>query len=75
MITLTEAKWQILYMRLRQEHLPSIFLIRDKMRRELGFVIRRHETWINARYGRIIYLDFYDDRLESWFVLKYSEYL
>ena len=89
MIRLTERKWLLLYARLGEEyqHEPSVLLIRGKMRRVLGFTDRRHREWIEAasirpgedgKRGYIkewVCLDFYDDALETWFRLKYAEYL
>jgi hypothetical protein len=78
MITLKYHQWTRLQDRLRDEYTtPSIWLMRSVMRRELGFVIREDNHWDNrlGRYRDLIHLDFYDDRLKSWFVLKYAEYL
>jgi hypothetical protein len=75
LIQLTEKQWGPLCLRLREEHPPSVFMIRDVMRRELGFTTRHHREWNGTYYDWFVCLDFYDDRLESWFVLKYAEYL
>jgi hypothetical protein len=77
MITLTPDKWHRLRNRLLLEHPPSTLLIRDKMRRELGFTVREDNSWHvkTRRYRDLVHLDFFDDRLESWFVLKYAEHL
>lgn len=77
MITLTQDKWIRLRDRLRQEHPLSTLLIRDKMRRELGFTTREERVYSKQRHHHIevVHLDFFDDRLESWFVLKYAEHL
>jgi hypothetical protein len=75
MIRLSEPQWQPLHHRLSQEyqHTPSVMLIRSRMRATLGFTVRHQ-----GRPGytpECIYLDFYDDALETWFKLKYSEFL
>jgi len=44
-------------------------LIREAMRRELGFTIRADT------FRTLVYLDFYDDAKQTWFMLKYSDYL
>lgn len=75
MIQLTPVKWDQLLGRLRQDYPPSVTLVRASMRRELGFVTRHHQQWNGSYYRQEVCLDFFDDRLESWFVLKYAEYL
>ncbi len=69
---------------------PSVMLIRGKMRRVLGFTVRHHQerrdmrqmpggsTFGMPEYGTRkdwICLDFYDGALETWFRLKYAEFL
>ena len=58
---------------------PSTWMIRDKMRRELGFTVREHEVWRQSRTGpwpdQEYYLDFYDAAQQTWFMLKYCQYL
>jgi len=82
MIRLTEAQWAPLHQRLAQDYhdRPSVMLIRSAMRQTLGFTVRRHREWREGdqggRYCRDwICLDFYDAALETWFRLKYSEFL
>lgn len=85
-IKLSEPDWATLHERLKKDYPLSVLLIRDKMRRVLGFVPREHEEWLpreNPMYKNwnvkfpvtTIYLDFYDDRKKTMFVMKYSEYL
>lgn len=75
MIRLTESQWEQILERLRQDHPPSWILIRSVMRRELGFTVRRHDHW-NSRRHRMehqVCLDFFDDRQETWFRIKYAD--
>jgi len=89
-ITLTEAKWAVLRARLVEDYQeePSVMLIRGKMRRVLGFTVRHHQErpdvrclpgeFVTPEYGTRkdwICLDFFDPALETWFRLKYAEYL
>ena len=87
-IKLSEPDWATLHDRLKQDYPKSVILIREKMKRVLGFVPREHEEWheINdpqktykgwrTRYPETtIHLDFYDDRKKTMFMMKYSEYL
>ena len=47
-------------------------MIRDVMKRELGFTTRLHQDWDNGRgYIETMYLDFYDEASETMFRLKY----
>ena len=83
-ITLTEPQWAALHARLVQDYQaePSVMLIRGKMQRTLGFTVRHHREWVADAPGspwrqprEWIYLDFYDAALETWFRLKYAEFL
>ena len=84
-IKVTEKQWAELYQQLSKDHPSSYLLIRDKMRRKLGFVFRRHAVWqtyfdpnyLKERkvYIEELYLDFYDEKKKTWFLLKYSNYL
>jgi hypothetical protein len=74
MLTLTASEWRKIRKQLKEEYVwkPSIFLIRETMKRELGFTTRYHKTY-SHQHGtqEIIYLDFFDDAKETWFRLKY----
>jgi hypothetical protein len=56
---------------------PSVLSISYTMRRELGFTVRYHSFFdeSNGQFEEVIYLDFFDDHLETLFRLKYAEYL
>jgi hypothetical protein len=75
MITLTNSEWLEIYRRLQQDYSPSVTLMRGVMRRELGFVVRKHDVWLGQDpgmgYATTVYLDFFDDAKETWFTLKY----
>lgn len=76
-IKLSIENWSKLRQRLKQEYAwqPSRFLIKSTMRRELGFTPRLHRDCPKDQgYIEVIFLDFYDDQLETLFRLKYSEY-
>jgi hypothetical protein len=74
MITLTSKQWRKIHQQLKEEYVdkPSIFLIRETMKRELGFTTRFHKTY-SHQHGtqEIVYLDFYNDPAETMFRLKY----
>jgi hypothetical protein len=74
MITLTVKEWTRIRKQLRVDYAwkPSIFMIRDTMRRELGFLPRYHRVYDeHTGYTETVYLDFYDDPTETMFRLKY----
>lgn len=75
MITLTVKEWTKIRKNLKEEYAwkPSIFLIKDVMKRELGFTPRYHKEWDPGMTNvkEIVCLDFYDDPSETLFRLKY----
>jgi hypothetical protein len=73
MITLSGKEWARIHQEIAREFPPSHLLIREVMRRELGFTTRQHTHWDdnNNQHVSILYLDFYDDAKETWFTLKY----
>lgn len=81
MIKLATDQWNNIHARLTVEHPASVMLLRYKMREVLGFTVREHQQWVELGkgvdgrpYGRMqtwIYLDFYNNAMESWFQLKY----
>lgn len=85
-IKLSEPDWVTLYERLKKDYPKSVWLVREKMRRVLGFVSREHKEWCEDTYFEgsgvglkylktAIHLDFYDDKKKTMFMMKYSEYL
>lgn len=74
MLTLTVSEWTRIRKQLRDEFnwKPSIFLIREVMKRELGFSPRYHQTY-SEQHGtqEFVCIDFYDEQMESVFRLKY----
>lgn len=71
-LPITEKKWHEIYQKLASEHPPSVLLIRAKMRRVLGFTVRRHRNWcaVDGHYWQL-YLDFFDEKSMTYFMLKY----
>jgi len=74
MITLTAREWAKIRVKIYEEYhwKPSVFMIRETMKRELGFTTRYHKTYSHQHGSQeIIYLDFYNDAMETLFRLKY----
>jgi hypothetical protein len=76
-VPISEPALQRLMQRIRSEYPRSVWMLKSVMRRELGFTVRHHRSWIDA-FGcpeHEYYLDFFDHALQTWFMLKYSEYV
>lgn len=74
-IQFTVEEWDQLKLKLAKEHelKPSIFMMREVMKRELGFTVRHHRQWLPEMtdYEVHILLDFWNDEKETFFRLKY----
>ena len=73
-IHLSTDEWNKIRRRIKKEYQvdkPSILLIKSVLKRELGFSVRLHSERVNDNRRESIYLDFYDDALETIFRLKY----
>ena len=77
-LELTEKEWAHIYNKLAEMYKdqPSMLLVRNKMKRELGFTPRRQRTWVDSKTGRWtmdekIVIDFFNDSAESWFRLTF----
>ena len=74
MITLSEREWGRIRKQLKEEYAwkPSVLMIREVMKRELGFTTRLHQQWIDGTgYNIKVHLDFFDEAMETLFRLKY----
>ena len=78
-VKLSIDQWKLIRADLQTEHPRTVFMLRDKMKRVLGFTIREHNEWVPKLDGGYneysIRLDFYNERKYTMFILKYSEYL
>lgn len=80
-IKLSPDRWTDILVKIELEHGKAAVLIRDVMRRELGFTSRHHKFWQpsdglngydgHGDYVTEVHLDFYDDAKETMFRLKY----
>jgi hypothetical protein len=74
-IILTVAQWKYIRTELQTEHPKTVFMIKDKMKRVLGFTVREHKQWdegvVNVMFE--IHLDFYSEKKRTMFLLKFSE--
>ena len=74
-IILSVDQWKQIRKMLQEEHPKTVFMIRDKMKRVLGFTVREHKRWdegvVNLMFE--IHLDFYSEKKRTMFLLKFSE--
>ena len=74
-IQFTPEEWEQLKLKLVKEHelKPSVFMIREVMKRELGFTTRMLRQWDPGmvNYQEHVLLDFWNDEKETFFRLKY----
>lgn len=85
-VKLTVEQWKQIREELHEEHPRTVFMIRDKMKRVLGFTVREHRAWVdkpdtlgddlNVGFYRFeIHLDFYSQNKRTMFLMKFSEVL
>lgn len=76
-VKLTVDEWKCIRTELQTEHPKTVFMLRDKMKRVLGFTVREHKEWIAKPDGGYsdyqIHLDFYSENKRTMFLLKFSE--
>jgi hypothetical protein len=76
-IILTVDQWKRIRTELQTEHPNTVFMLRDKMKRVLGFTVREHNEWVikpDGGYGEHqIHLDFYSTNKRTMFLLKFSD--
>jgi len=83
-IILRHREWERIFARIKQEYAatPSTYLMRNKMREQLGFTVREHVHYdqdkVSDDYGddwrdyrSQIHIDFYDEAARTMFMLKY----
>lgn len=74
-IQFTVEDWVQLRLKMTKDHelKPSVFTIREVMKRELGFTTRVHQQWDSGmvNYQEHVLLDFWNDQKETFFRLKY----
>jgi hypothetical protein len=82
-IVMPEDSWIKLRQHLIQTQPKSVMMMRWKMLEVLGFTDRLHTVWIDKpnRYGgmgyqrREIHLDFFNESKQTFFLLKYGDWL
>ncbi len=76
-VVLTVGQWQTIRLALHEEHPKTVFMLRSKMQKVLGFTVREHKAWIPKMDGGYtdlqIHLDFYSENKRTMFLMKFSE--
>ena len=77
-ITLSVSSWHKLQEKIVEDHGRTTLLISWRLRDTLGFTVREHRDYQpDASWDQenTIRLDFWDDQMQTMFLLKYSDYL
>jgi hypothetical protein len=88
-LILTLAAWNTIHTHIKEDYPPSVIMLREKMKKVLGFTPREHEEWVEyadaaARKQRgkstkaciqTVHLDFYSESKRTFFLLKYGDYI
>lgn len=83
-IVLKHREWDKIFAQIKSDYAdsPATYLIRSRMRDELGFTQREHQDWNRAEGipGRdydwrdersSIHIDFYTESARTYFIMKY----
>lgn len=82
-LILKHREWEKVFSQIKQDYAatPATYLIRDRMKRDLGFTYREHTEWTKEyefdpqhdwRDGNSkIHIDFYSEEAQTFFMLKY----
>ena len=83
-LILKHREWERIFAKIKEEYAdtPSIYLMRNKMRTQLGFTVREHRNYNEQDveydlnndwrdYRSQIHIDFYSEAARTMFVLKY----
>jgi len=76
-IKLSSNCWNKIHSQLLEDYPKSVVLIRDVMKRKLGFTTRTHREWQPGMvsYEEHVMLDFFNEPKRTMFLLKYSDFL
>lgn len=75
-LTLSVRNWQILQERIIEDYGRATLLISWCLKNRLGFTVRNHTDYDQDGWQFItIRLDFYDEQLQTVFLLRYGEYI
>jgi len=73
-IVLTVSQWKQIRIMLQEEHPKTVFMIRDKMKRVLGFTVREHNEWVEAKEQFYAEPDWLSTGQEGFYKNKHHEH-
>jgi hypothetical protein len=76
-ITLSVSSWHLLQEKIVEDYGRTTLLISWRLRDTLGFTVRQHSDYSGdgSHNWNTIRLDFWNDQMQTMFLLKYSDYL
>lgn len=75
-LAINDYRWAKLKAKIVEDYGLATVLISWRLRNTLGFTVREHRDYANeSGWDNSIRLDFWDDQLQTMFLLKYSDYL
>jgi len=76
-IAISYRAWEKLKGRITEDYGQATVLISWRLKATLGFTVREHRDYTADVWHDIdnIRLDFYDEQLQTLFLLRYSDYL
>ena len=75
-LTLSVRRWQLLQERIIEDYGRATMLISWRLKANLGFTVREHRDYdVDGWQSTTIRLDFYDEQLQTMFLLRYGEYI
>jgi len=76
-VKITENQWFTIQLKIATHYPKSVLMIREKMKKVLGFTTRTNRYYDANKYEWIeeIYLDFFNEPKRTMFLLKYSDIL
>lgn len=72
-IVMSSDEWRVIYEQIKLDYPPSVYLLREKMKKVIGFTVRIHQSheW-KRECLPLVHLDFYTESLKTMFILKYQ---
>lgn len=75
-LTLSVRSWQLLQEKIIEDYGRTTMLISWRTKANLGFTVREHRDYdVDGWSMTTIRLDFYDEQLQTLFLLRYGEYI
>lgn len=72
-IALTVNQWQRIREEMHNDYPKTVFMLRDKMKRVLGFTVREHNEWVESKAVDPT-SDWLDTGQEGWHKGKHHEH-